>query len=75
VNFPFSRAVFSGCLSALKWMLWVTAGLLAALFVIAVVHHRGESPLRPIAAGIAACVMAGWACGRIARSVEGERAD
>jgi len=66
--------VLSGCLTALKWMLWVTAVLLAALFMIAVVHHRGESPLRPIAAGIVACVVAGWACGRIARSLEGERA-
>ncbi|MBV9517831.1 MAG: hypothetical protein JO068_06900 [Hyphomicrobiales bacterium] len=75
MNFLLSRAVLSGCLSALKWMLWITALLLATLFVIAVVHHRGESPLRPIGVGIVACVVAGWACGRVARNVEGERAD
>jgi hypothetical protein len=75
VNLPLSRAVLAGCLTALQWMLWVTAALLAALFVVAAVHHRGESPLRPIAAGIVACVVGGWACGRIARRVEGDRAD
>jgi hypothetical protein len=75
MSLPLSRAVLAGCLVALQWMLWVTAALLAALFVVAVAHHRGESPLRPIAAGIVACVAGGWACGRIARRVEGDRAD
>jgi len=71
VNLPLSRAVLSGCLTALQWMLWVTAVLLAALFVVAVVYHRGESPLPEIAAGIVGCAVAGWASGWIARRVEG----
>ena len=75
MSMPLSRAVLAGCLSALQWMLWVTAALLAALFMVAVAHHRGKSPLRPIAAGILACAVGGFACGRIARRVEGDRAD
>ncbi len=75
MNLPLSRAVLSGCLTALKWMLWVTAGLLAALFAAAVMRPEGESPLRPIAAAIAAAALGGWACGRIARRVEGGEAD
>ena len=75
MNLPLSRAVLAGCLTALQWMLWVTAALLAALFVVAAVHHRGESPLSSIAAGIVACVVGGWACGLIARRAEGDRAD
>jgi hypothetical protein len=39
------------------------------------VQHRGQSPLRPVAAAIVACVAGGWACGRIARRVETEKAD
>jgi hypothetical protein len=75
MSLPLSRAVLSGCLCALQWMLWVTAALLLALFLLAVMHPRGESPLRPIAAAILACLAGGWACGRIARRVESERAD
>ena len=75
MNLPLSRAVLSGCLSALQWMLWVTAALLVALFMVAFVQHRGQSPLRPVAAAIVACAAGGWACGRIARRVETEKAD
>jgi hypothetical protein len=71
VSLPLSRAVLSGCLTALKWMLWVTAALLAALFVIALLHPQGESPLRPIAVGIVVAAVCGWVCGRVARHVEG----
>lgn len=75
MNFPLSRAVLSACLIALQWMSWVTAALLAALFMIAAVHHRGESPLRHVAAAIVICAVGGWACGWVARRVEGESAD
>ncbi|MBW0002377.1 MAG: hypothetical protein JO216_02725 [Hyphomicrobiales bacterium] len=75
MNMPLSRAVLSACLSALQWMLWVTAALLAALFAVAALHHRGESPLRHVAAAIVISVVGAWACGRVARHVEGENAD
>jgi len=75
VNLPLARAALSGCLTALKWMLWVTAALLAVLFVIAYLRTEGESPLRPIAFGIVVSAIGGWVCGRIARMVEGQLLD
>jgi hypothetical protein len=75
MNLPLARAVLSGCLTALKWMLWVTAFLLAALFLIALLHTQGESPLRPIAVGIVIAVIGGWLCGRAARHVENHLLD
>jgi hypothetical protein len=71
MNLPVARAVLSGCLIALKWMLWVTAAVLLVLFVIAYRSRLGESPLKPIAFGIAMSLGGGWLCGRIARAVEG----
>jgi hypothetical protein len=65
-----ARAVLSGCLAALQWMLWVTCALLAVLFAIAVMHIQGESPLGSIAVGIVTAALGGWLCGRIARFVE-----
>ena len=70
MNLPVTRAVLSGCLTALKWMLWVTAAVLSVLFVIAYRSPEGESPLRPIAFGIVVSLAGGWLCGRFARAVE-----
>jgi hypothetical protein len=67
--FPLSRAVLSGCLTALKWMLWVTAMLLFAMAVIAFMRPEGESPLRPLAFGIIVSGLGGFICGRLARAV------
>ncbi|SEE34912.1 hypothetical protein SAMN05519104_5846 [Rhizobiales bacterium GAS188] len=72
MNLPIARAVLSGCLTALKWMLWVTAALLLVLFVIAYLRPEGESPLRPIAFGIVVSAACGWACGWMAKLVERE---
>jgi hypothetical protein len=71
MNLPLARAVLSGCLTALKWMLWVTAAVLIVLFVIAYRGTEGSSPLRPIAFGIVVSLAGGWLCGRFARVVEG----
>jgi hypothetical protein len=73
VNFPVARALLSGCLTALKWMLWVTAALLVAMAAFAYMRGEGESPLRPLVFGIAVSGLAGWICGRLARAVEGNR--
>ena len=62
--------MLSGCLTALKWMLWVTAATLLVLFVIAFRGTEGNSPLRPIAFGIVVSVAGGWICGRFAKLVE-----
>jgi hypothetical protein len=70
VNLPLARAVLSGCLIALKWMLWVTAAILVVMFVIAFRGSEGESPLKPIAFGIVVSLAGGWLCGRFARVVE-----
>jgi lipoprotein signal peptidase len=71
VTFPFSRAVLWGCLTALKWMLWVTAMLLFAMAVIALMRSQGESPLRPLAFGIIVSGLGGFICARLARAMEG----
>ena len=73
MNLPIARAVLSGCLTALKWMLWVTAAILLVLFVIAYRGTEGESPLKPIAFGIVMSLAGGWLCGRFARAVEDQQ--
>jgi membrane protein CcdC involved in cytochrome C biogenesis len=75
VNLPIARAVLSGCLTALRWMLWVTAALLFVLFVIAYLRPSGESPLRPIALGVVVSVISGWISGWMARQVENQGGD
>ena len=70
MNLPLARAVLSACLTALKWMLWVTALSLAAAFVYALRRTEGESPLKLIAFGIVVSLAGGWLCGRFARIVE-----
>jgi len=75
VNLPVARAVLSACLTALKWMLWVTAALLFVFFLTAYLRPGGESPLRMIGAGILGSAVGGWICGRLARIVESDLLD
>jgi hypothetical protein len=75
VNLPIARAVLSACLTALRWMLWVTAALLLILFVIAYLRPTGESPLRPIAFFIVVAAVCGWISGWMARLVENQNGD
>jgi len=70
VNLPIARAMLSGCLTALRWMLWVTAALLFVLFAIAYLRPIGESPLGQIAFGIVVSALGGWVCGFMAKLVE-----
>ena len=69
---PFSSAVLVGCLTALKWLLWFTAGLV--LVAVGAVLLRGEATPAPsgllvVAAG---CGVAGWVCGWLVRALAGK---
>ena len=76
MNLPVARAVLSGCLNGLKWMLWTVGALLAVLFAIAYLRPEGgDSPLRMIGLGIVASAAAGWICGRLSRVVESASLD
>ena len=68
---PFSSAVLAGCLNALKWLLWFTAGLV--LVAVAAVLLRGETTPSPVALLVVAagCGVMGWVCGWLARNVTG----
>ena len=61
---PFPRILLSACLNLLKWLLLLTAGLLAVLIVVQ--HLRGDAEAAPGAlalfAGGAAAL--GWLCGK-----------
>jgi hypothetical protein len=61
---PFTKAVLSACLSALRWLLWLVAALAATLLVVQ--YLRGDaqangSVLAVLALGFA---VGGWACGK-----------
>ena len=43
---PFASTVLYGCLEALKWLLWATAGLLVVLIVTQAL--RGDADARPL---------------------------
>jgi hypothetical protein len=76
MNLPLARAVLSGCLNGLKWMLWTIAVLLAVLFAIAYLRPQGgDSPLRMIGLGMVVSAAAGWACGRLSRIIESAALD
>ena len=70
---PFATAIATGCLDALRWLLWLVAALLVALVVAQ--YARGDqsaSPLQLIAlAGVA--VVAGFACGLVSSRVAAAR--
>lgn len=68
---PFSSAVLAGCLNALKWLLWGTAGL--ALVTAGAVILRGEAVPSPVALAVIAVAgaAAGWVCGWAGRALAG----
>ena len=59
---PFATAIATGCLDALRWLLWLVAGLLVAL--VAVQAIRGDDAAQPAQLSIMAAVAAavGQAC-------------
>ncbi|HRK25090.1 MAG TPA: hypothetical protein PLQ11_09075 [Beijerinckiaceae bacterium] len=63
---PFPRAILIACLSILRWMLLVTAGLVVILLVVQ--QLRGDAEAAPGALAIFAVITAGigWLCGRAA---------
>lgn len=60
---PVATAIAVGCLTALRWLLWLTAALLVVL--IATQYVRGDQWAQPTANAALAAVMAlaGWASG------------
>lgn len=60
---PFATAIAYGCLTALRWLLWGTAGLLAVLIVTQ--YFRGDDNARPLGNAIVALGMTagGWLSG------------
>ena len=67
---PFSTAVAIGCLSALRWLFWLTALLMAALIVKQLMSGEGvASGLFAAAPAFAALGwLSGWAARKIAKS-------
>ena len=64
---PFSTAVAIGCLSALRWLFWLTAALMAALVIKQAVSGEGVV----YGVGVAAIGFAalGWLSGFAARMI------
>lgn len=63
---PVATAVAMGCLTALRWLTWVAAGLL--LVLIAVQFLRGDEGAQPVANALVALGLAagGWLAGFVA---------
>lgn len=60
---PFATAIATGCLDALRWLLWLVAALLVALVVVQFARgDEGAAPL-PLIVFAAAAVVAGYVCG------------
>lgn len=61
---PFSRILLSACLNLIRWLLYVTAGLVVVLVIVQ--QLRGDAEAAPLQlalfAGVAA--IAGWASGK-----------
>jgi hypothetical protein len=66
---PVATAVLSGCLQALKWLLWCVAVLL--LILVIVQYFRGDAAAKPVAnlltmaAFAGAGIIAHWVAGKI----------
>ena len=67
---PFSTAVAIGCLSALRWLFWLTALLMAALIVKQLMSGEGVVPGLFAAAPAFAALgwLSGWAARKIAKA-------
>jgi hypothetical protein len=66
---PFATAVLSACLQALRYLLWITAGLLVAL--AAVQALRGDPSFKPLTLVFLALLFAigGFVSGRAASAL------
>lgn len=66
----FSRAIMVACLQVLRWLLFVTGGLMLLLVVVQQV--RGDDGAAPLSLGIAALAMlaGGYICGKAASFFE-----
>jgi hypothetical protein len=66
---PFATAIATGCLDALRWLLWLVAALLLALVVVQYARgDEGASPLQMIALA-AVAVVAGVTCGLVSTRI------
>ena len=66
---PFATAIAYGCLVALRWLLWITAGLLLVLLVTQ--YLRGDDWARPGGNVLLALALtaAGWLSGFVAERI------
>lgn len=65
---PFSSAVAIGCLTALRWLFWLTAALCAAL--IAKQMMAGDGLLPGLALTVLAFAVLGWLSGFAAQYIQ-----
>lgn len=65
---PLSTAVAVGCLTALRWLFWLTGALMAAL--IAKQYLGGEGVVASLAIGAVAFAALGWLSGFAAQKIE-----
>lgn len=61
---PFPRILLSACLNLMKWLFFVTAGLVLILMVVQ--HLRGDAEAAPMQLAVFAVVVGalGWASGK-----------
>lgn len=69
---PVATLIATACLEALKWLFWITAGLLAVMIVVQ--GLRGDAHARPLASAVlglgfaAAGLACGWLAARLRRA-------
>ena len=61
---PFSRILLSACLNLMRWLFFVTAGLVVVLLIVQ--QLRGDAEAAPVQLALFAGVVAvlGWASGK-----------
>ncbi len=66
---PVSSAVAAGCLEAMRWLLWLVAGLLVALVVVQGLRH--DEAAQPVSLLVMALVafVAGYVCAWVAARI------
>ena len=67
LEMPFSRAIVVGCLTALKWLLWLVAALLVLLMVrMRFLGPNGSVTMMQLFWLTTGAVIGGWSCGFMA---------
>lgn len=61
---PFARAMLSGCLAALRWLLWIVAGLAATLLVVQYLRGDTQDNVSALVVLVLGFILGGWACGK-----------